>query len=192
MGALRAALRQDREAKGKASDRLTADIYRFGQYASARALRRPLFWVYRAVDTVWTRIVVGAEIPHTVQAGPGFVVRHWGRGIIIHPDVKIGANAHIYHRVTIGIGSDGAVPTLGDDVYVGAGATIIGGIHIGDGAKIGAGAVVVKDVPAGATVVSAPPRVIVDLVGGSSDLVPIRPVRPETEDVVGRRGEVAV
>lgn len=147
--------RADRRAPGKRSDRLTVDVYRFGQYAAARPHRRPLRAAYRIIDMLWTRIIVGAEIPRTVQAGPGLVVRHWGRGIIMHPDVKIGSNAHIYHRVTIGVGPDGAVPTLGDRVYIGTGATIIGGIRVGDDAKIGAGAVVFRDVPDGATIVGA-------------------------------------
>lgn len=159
MRELRDALRADRAARGKRSDRLTVDVYRLGQWATARRYRRPAFWLYRLVDLLWTRVIVGAEIPHTVKAGPGFVVRHWGRGIIVHPNVVIGSNAHIYHRVTIGIGSDGKTPTIGDRVYIGAGATIIGGIHIGDGAKIGAGTVVTKDVPAHASVVGAAPRV---------------------------------
>lgn len=152
MGELRDALRADRQYKGKRTDRLTSDIYRFGQYAAARPIRRPLFWGYRVIDMVWNRMIVGAEIPYTFQAGHGFVVRHWGRGIIIHPDVKIGSNAHIYHRVTIGIGSDKRTPTIGNNAYIGAGATIIGGITLGDDVKVGAGAVVTRSVPSGATV----------------------------------------
>lgn len=65
---------------------------------------------------------------------------------------KIGCNCTILHNVTIGAGRGGA-PTIGDNVYIGAGAIIIGDIKIGDNVKVGAGAVVFKDVPSNSTVV---------------------------------------
>ena len=74
--------------------------------------------------------------------------------------MKLGSNVSLYHRVTIGLGPDKRVPTIGNDVYVGVGASILGGVHVGDGATVGAGAVVIKDVPAGATVVGVPAKVI--------------------------------
>lgn len=145
-------IRADTSAKGPRSDLLTVFVFRVGQYAVARKRRLLVYALYRVVDMVWTRMIVGAELPPTVTAGPGLRLRHWGRGIILHPDVLLGPNVCIYHRVTIGTNGRG-VPALGDRVYVGAGASLIGPIAIGDRARIGAGAVVTADVPAGSTAV---------------------------------------
>ena len=77
-------------------------------------------------------------------------------GIVIHSRTRLGNRIVILHQVTIGArcGID-AAPTVEDDVYVGAGAKVLGGIRVGRGAVIGANAVVTRDVPAGATVVGA-------------------------------------
>lgn len=153
-------VRADREAEPHASDRLTVRIFRFGQWAKQKPSRKLAALAFRAIDMVWTRMIVGAELPASVVAGPGLRLRHWGRGIILHPKATLGSGVTLFHRVTIGQGPDGGVPTLGNKVYVGTGATILGGITIGDAAKIAAGAVVVKDVPAGVTVGGVPAKVI--------------------------------
>ncbi|MBQ4145326.1 MAG: serine acetyltransferase [Clostridia bacterium] len=86
---------------------------------------------------------------------------HHLNGIIISHYAKIGKNCTIHQQVTIA-GGDGPVSaTIGDNVYIGAGAKIIGDVHIGDNVKIGANAVVVKDIPANATAVGVPARVII-------------------------------
>jgi serine O-acetyltransferase len=151
-------IRADHAAKGKRSDRLTVDIFRVGQFTHEKKSRFFLHLAYRLIDMVWTRMIVGAELPPTVKAGPGLRLRHWGRGIIFHPATIIGDNAFIYHRVTIGVSKNG-IPTVGNDVYVGAGATIIGDLHVGDRVKIGAGAVLTKSVPDDSTVVGSSARV---------------------------------
>lgn len=66
----------------------------------------------------------------------------------------------IYQQVTVGGGSPGTSATIEDDCVLGAGAKIFGSVHIGKGAKIGANAVVLTDVPAGATAVGVPARII--------------------------------
>lgn len=71
----------------------------------------------------------------------------------------IGPNCLLFHQVTLGMGRDG-VPTLGAGVDIGAGAKLIGRIMVGDRAIVGANAVVLSDVPAGATVVGSPARII--------------------------------
>lgn len=85
---------------------------------------------------------------------------HGLNGIIVSHNAVIGANCVIFHQVTIGEGKNGA-PVIGDNVRIGAGAKIIGGIRVGSNVKIGAGCVVAKDVPDNATVVSAEARVII-------------------------------
>jgi serine O-acetyltransferase len=77
-------------------------------------------------------------------------------GIVIHSGAVIGKNAVIMHQVTVGaLDLGNQAPVVGDDVYIGAGAKILGGIRIGDRCVIGANAVVTKDMPAGSTVVGA-------------------------------------
>lgn len=85
---------------------------------------------------------------------------HGLNGIIVSHNAVIGRNCTIFHQVTIGEGRGGA-PVIGDRVLIGAGAKIIGNVHIGDDAKIGAGCVVAQDVPAGATVVAEKARIII-------------------------------
>lgn len=90
--------------------------------------------------------------------GEGLVLLH-GHGLIINRFSKIGKNCTIYHGVTIG-STGGYPPVIGNNVFIGCGAKILGEIKIGDNVKIGAGAVVVKDVPDNATVVGVPAHVI--------------------------------
>ena len=71
----------------------------------------------------------------------------------------IGKNVTIYHQVTIG--GWGGSPTIGDNVMIGAGAKLIGGITIGDRVDIGAGCIVTEDIPSNATVVMQKPRIII-------------------------------
>ena len=109
---------------------------------------------------------------------------HWLTGIEIHPGAKIGSCVFIDHGMGVVIGETAEVgdgctiyqgvtlggtslyrgtkrhPTLGSGVVVGAGAKILGGFVVGDGARIGSNAVVVKEVPAGATVVGIPGRIV--------------------------------
>jgi len=85
---------------------------------------------------------------------------HGLHGVYISRYASIGRGCRIYQNVTIGE-VDGTAPRIGDGCLIGAGAVIVGGVTIGDHARIGAGAVVHTDVPAGATVVAQPPRIIV-------------------------------
>jgi len=93
--------------------------------------------------------------------GEGLYIGHIG-GVHINPGAVLGRNCDLAHRVTIGssaMGREGA-PVLGDDVYVGTGATLAGKIKIGTGAKIAANTLVITNVPAGATVMGVPGRII--------------------------------
>jgi serine O-acetyltransferase len=102
-----------------------------------------------------------------VVFSPDIRFEHHGFGTVIHANVVIGRRVTIFHNVTIAVRAATASPqriVIEDDVNIGANSVIIspadGDLRIGRGARIGAGAVVAQDIPAGATVVSAPPRVI--------------------------------
>jgi serine O-acetyltransferase len=137
-------------------------VYRFGRW-NDRTFRGPFHWIldraywliYRVVETL-----LGISFTKAAEIGPGLRIYHFGC-IVIHNQVKIGANCTLRHGVTIGNRSyKGPVPTIGDNVEIGAFAHILGPIKIGDGAKIGAMSVVLQDVPPGATAVGNPARVI--------------------------------
>jgi serine O-acetyltransferase len=103
-------------------------------------------------------VVTGADIPLNCKIGGGLLIPH-PNGIVIFPGAEIGPNCLLFQQVTIGH-ANGGVPRLGGHVDVGAGAKLIGPITIGDHAKIGANAVVTIDVPAGATAVGIPARIV--------------------------------
>jgi serine O-acetyltransferase len=118
-------------------------------------------WLARFVSH-FGRWVTGIEIHPGAQIGRRFFIDH-GMGVVIGETALIGDDCTHYHGVTLG-GTSWAKgkrhPTLGKGVVVGAGAKILGPIEIGDGAKIGSNAVVVKPVPAGATAIGIPARII--------------------------------
>lgn len=104
-------------------------------------------------------VVTGADIPINSRIEGGFLMPH-PNGIVIHPKASIGPNCLFFQQVTVG--DNGGVPTIGTHVDIGAGAKVIGPIMVGNYAKIGANAVVLCDVPAGATAVGNPARIILD------------------------------
>jgi len=98
------------------------------------------------------------DIPYSLNVS-GCYFCHNGFGVVINPRTKLGEHVEIQHSVTIGsIGTK--TPVIGNHVYIGAKAIIIGGVKISDNAKIGAGAVVINDVPEGCTAVGVPAKVI--------------------------------
>jgi serine O-acetyltransferase len=108
------------------------------------------------------RFCTGIEIHPGAKIGEGFFIDH-GMGVVIGETAEIGENVVLYQGVTLGGTSLQKVkrhPTLGNNVVVGVGAKLIGDITIGENSKIGAGSVVVTSVPANATVVGVPGRVV--------------------------------
>jgi serine O-acetyltransferase len=104
--------------------------------------------------------VAGADIPLNARLGGGLLLPH-PNGVVIHPDAVVGPNCLLFQQVTLGYGGPKpGAPVLGGHVDVGAGAKVLGGVRVGDHARIGANAVVLDDVPAGATAVGVPARVI--------------------------------
>jgi serine O-acetyltransferase len=113
-----------------------------------------------ALVSAANRVLTGVEIPPDAAFGEGLMIMH-GNGIVVHHRTQAGRNCTLYQQVTIGSRStEGAPPVLGDDVTVFPGAKLLGAITIGDGAKIGANALVVRDVPAGATVRTTPGEIV--------------------------------
>ncbi|AFY32696.1 serine O-acetyltransferase [Calothrix sp. PCC 7507] len=115
-----------------------------------------LFW------RLFIEIVMGIELANRAEIGKGLYIAH-AQGIIIHCDAKIGEYCNLSHNVTIGVAGRGdkrGVPKLGNRVFIGSGAQIIGSIAIGDDVAIGANAVVTKDLPDNAVAVGVPAKVI--------------------------------
>jgi serine O-acetyltransferase len=110
---------------------------------------------------IFMRFVFTASVPWTATIGQNTSFNNWGMGVVVHRRTVIGNNCEIAQHVTIG-GRGGyyEVPIIGNDVYIGASATILGPIKIGDGAIIGANAVVLRDVPPHAMVAGVPARII--------------------------------
>ncbi|MCS6803090.1 MAG: serine O-acetyltransferase [Chloroflexota bacterium] len=108
------------------------------------------------------RALTGIEIHPGAQIGEGLFIDH-GMGVVIGETAVIGDDCTLYQGVTLGGVSTRRTkrhPTLGNRVVVGAGAQLLGSIEIGDDVKVGAGSVVVQSVPARATVVGVPGRVV--------------------------------
>ena len=97
-------------------------------------------------------VVTGADIPLGSRIGGGLMLPH-PNGIVIHPHAEIGPNCLIFQQVTIGA-ARGGVPKIAGHVDMGAGAKLLGPIHVGAHARIGANVLVIDDVPAGARVVA--------------------------------------
>lgn len=110
----------------------------------------------------FARFLTGIEIHPGAQIGSGLFIDH-GSGIVIGETTIIGKNVTLYQGVTLGgTGKEKGKrhPTIGNNVVVACGAKVLGSFTVGDHAKIGAGSVVLKPVPAYATVVGIPGRVI--------------------------------
>ena len=100
--------------------------------------------------------LTGVDIGPGAEIGPGLRISH-GTGLVVGGYARIGARALLLHEVTIGSPSHGRVremPVIGDDVFVGAGAKLIGAIHVGDRVAVGSNAVVMQDVPSDSRVVA--------------------------------------
>ena len=128
-------------------------VYRLMQW-SRRWKLVPLEMLFNRINSCFCNCIIGRG----AEFGPGLVFIH-STGIVINGQVRGGANIYFEHQVTIGA-ERRQVPVIGDNVFIGAGAKILGAVRIGEGARIGANAVVVHDVPAHTTVVGIPARVI--------------------------------
>lgn len=133
---------------------------------SCQAYKSRLVFLARLLKTI-NFVLFKAILPYQADIQRDIRLEHYGLGVVIHPNVRIGHRVRIFHQVTIAaqvaIGAEEQV-VIGDDVLIGAGAIIISGVNqglcIGNGAKVGAGAVVTEDVAVGMTVVSVHARYI--------------------------------
>ena len=142
----------------------TIVVYRFGywvHFSFKIPIIRLILRIMAFIASKVIEVVAGISIPFSAEIGAGFYIGHFG-GIIISPKAKIGGNCTLGTGVVIGtrgFGDEG-VPVIGNNVYIGVGAKILGGIKIGNNVRIGANAVVIDGVPDNATVVGVPAKVV--------------------------------
>ena len=127
--------------------------YRLMQW-SHRCRLSPLTMLFNKVNAVCCQCIIGRG----ADFGPGFVLIH-SQGVVINGNVRGGSRVFVEHQVTIGAEKN-QTPLLGDDIFIGAGAKIIGAVRIGSCSKVGANAVVVHDVPHGASVGGIPAKIL--------------------------------
>ena len=151
--------------------------YRFSRWVQLRVKTpfiRAILKLLSLISRLLVQIFTNSEFPNTSEIGKGMFIPH-GSGIIIHYDAKIGEYCNLGHQVTIGLGGRGekaGVPTIGDRVFIGPGAKIIGKITIGNDVAIGTNAVVTKDLPDNAVAVGIPAKII--SYKGSQDFIDYR------------------
>lgn len=150
----------DRSGRSVLKALLTDGTYAMITYRMMQASRRcrlvPLAMLFNKLNVFFGRCIIGRG----ADFGAEFVLIH-SYGVVINTAVRGGRRVFLEHGVTIGA-EKGAAPVLADDVFVGAGAKVLGGVHVGSRTKIGANAVVVSDVPDGATFVGIPARAVGD------------------------------
>lgn len=142
-------------------------VYRSGNFIYYRVnipiVRQLLLAVYYLIDYILVRMMLNSEFPAPCKIGKRLCLPHGGKGIIIDKNCIIGDDVTIFHQVTIGRsyrkGNDGS-PVIGNNVFIGTGAKILGNVTIGNRAKIGANAVVMDDVPERATAVLPSTKII--------------------------------
>jgi serine O-acetyltransferase len=138
-------------------------VYRFGRWRYTirwRLVRLPMSLLYKVAKFV-SEMLLGVELPCEAIIGRRFSIEHVG-GIVVSGDARFGDDCVIRNGVTVGLRTRGNAgsPSIGNRVDIGAGAKILGAIHIGDDCAIGANAVVLCDVPARSIAVGVPARVL--------------------------------
>lgn len=122
----------------------------------------PLYIIFRLILQHYG-YKFGIQIPYTTQIGQGFYIGHFGN-IFVNSKTIIGNNVNISQGVTLGI--ENGAPTIGDGVYIGPGAKVVGNIIVGNNASIGANSVLInkmnkpKSIPDNAVVMGIPAKVI--------------------------------
>ena len=128
---------------------------------SHRLYQKKHFFLARMISQ-WGRGFTGIEIHPGAKIGRGLFIDH-GAGVVIGETAEVGDNVTIYHGVTLGgTGKDEGKrhPTVGDNVLLGTGCKVLGPITIGENSRVGANSVVLKCIPANATAIGIPARVV--------------------------------
>jgi serine O-acetyltransferase len=185
---LRQALRRIRDARllhGSYRHRAVwaLALYHYGRWVLAMRAH-PFRWIGNklyGLAMTFAPVLTGVSLDRHTRLGEKLHIIHPGM-VLIHADVQIGDRCGLMHGVTLGTSpSNPGVPTLGNDVFIGAGATILGGLRIGDGAKIAANSLVICDVPAGATAIGVPAKVYPASRVSASPLAPAQSNAPGAE-----------
>ena len=180
-----AAMENDPAARSKFEVWLTySGVKALSHHRLANRLYKMRLKLLARIVSQYSRHRTGIEIHPAAEIAPGVFIDH-GMGIVIGETAQVGEGSVIYQGVTLGgTGKQSGKrhPTVGQRCVISAGAKVLGNITIGDCAKVGAGAVVLRDVPAHATVVGVPARVV--RIGGSKEGVDLYqdksdPVRDE-------------
>lgn len=165
---LRADLRRYREAEGSVRNVVTnpalwcVACYRLGRWVYGEdppRLAAPLARAAYLASSAALGLLLEMYIDPQARIGEGLYIGHVG-GVHIDPDAVIGKRCDIAHQVTIGTSAGGrpGAPTIGDDVYIGTGAKVVGRIAVGDNARIAANSLVMTNVPENATAIGVPAR----------------------------------
>ena len=137
-------------------------VYRFGRWRytiKSALIRKPVSLLYKTLYKL-IQVITGIELPCEVRVGKNFRIDHFG-GIIISGFASFGDNCVIRDGVTVGLRrvDDPVAPRIGNNVDIGTGAKVLGGITIGDNVVIGANAVVLEDVPPNSIAVGVPAKI---------------------------------
>ncbi|HEY8528666.1 MAG TPA: DapH/DapD/GlmU-related protein [Paenibacillaceae bacterium] len=165
---MRGTIGDDALPRGGLHAAIVIAVYRMGNFfyykVQIPVIREVLLFLYYIIDYLIVRTILNCEIPAQCRIGRNLRLPHGGREVVIDRDAIIGDHVTLYHQVTIGrimegFGKPGS-PVIGHHVLIGSGAKILGPVHIGDYAKIEANSVVLRDVPADATAVGIPAKII--------------------------------
>ncbi len=162
---------------------LALTMFRFGAWAlSQRPIVRAVAMKFYSIGHRFIRVLTGIHMHCTVLVGEGLHLIHAEGNISIHPDVVLGDRVGIMHNVTLGlvINQEGA-PVIGNDVFIGTGAVILGPVYVGDNARIAANTLVIANVPANWMAIGVPARTY-------PRLLMKKPERPPVAAEVGRPG----
>lgn len=159
---LAAAINSDPAARNALEVALTyPGVHAVWAYRLAHMLFKKNFKLLARIVSSFSRSYTGVDIHPGARLGRRLFIDH-ANGVVIGETTKIGTDCVLFHQVTLGgvsMSKGKRHPTLGDRVMVGAGAKVLGPIHVGSDARIAANAVVVRDVPAGCSAIGVPARV---------------------------------